>query len=74
LVVKDFFGCDEIGVSDVNLAYVSGASDGFQFKGNVRVATCVLGEHDFRIKFGSSGARFCHLVCADGCVEDVCIP
>ncbi|MCI0534996.1 MAG: choice-of-anchor D domain-containing protein [Verrucomicrobiales bacterium] len=75
LSIKDFLGCEEIGVGEVNISYDSDASDGFQFKDDVRLETCLVGTHDFRIKFGSAGARFCHLICGDnGCSQDVCIP
>ncbi len=75
LSVKDFMGCDEIGVGDLRLNYDGSASDGFQFKSNVRLETCLLGAHDFRVKFGSAGGRFCHLFCGSGgCAEDLCFP
>ena len=42
----------------------------YQFKEKVRVAG-----NDFRIKFGSGGARVCHLYCDDdGCSETFCLP
>jgi len=74
LVVRDFFGCPEIGVGDITLAYNNALTD-YQFQGNVRLETCVFGTHDFRAKFGRAGARFCHLVCSNNtCTEDLCIP
>jgi hypothetical protein len=41
----------------------------YQFKEKVRVAG-----NDFRVKFGSGGARICHLYCDDRCSETLCLP
>jgi hypothetical protein len=73
LVVRDFFGCEEIGVGDISLNYNSSNAP-FQFRGNVKVETCVFGTHDFVVKFGSDGGEFCHLICGDnGCEQDICL-
>ena len=74
LVIKDFLGCDEIGIPDLRLTYNSGFDD-FQFRDDVSLETCLLGRHDFRVRFGTSGAKFCHLICGPtGCAEDLCFP
>ena len=53
----------------VDISYDS-SEPNFQFKEKVRVAG-----NDFRIKFGSGGARVCHLYCDDdGCSETFCLP
>jgi hypothetical protein len=42
----------------------------YEFHKKVHVAG-----NDFRVKFGSGGARICHLYCDDdGCSETFCLP
>ena len=73
LVIRDFLGCDTLGIPNLTLTYNS-AFDDYQFRQDTRLETCLIGSHDFRIRFGTAGGKFCHLICGDGCVEDLCLP
>jgi photosystem II stability/assembly factor-like uncharacterized protein len=73
-VVRNFLGCDSIGIPNLSLQYNNSFRD-FQFRQDVRLETCLVGTHDFRVRFGTAGAKFCHLVCGDGgCTEVLCLP
>jgi hypothetical protein len=52
---------------DVEASFDS-SEPSYQFKEKVRVSG-----NDFRVKFGSGGARICHLYCDDGCSETLCL-
>jgi photosystem II stability/assembly factor-like uncharacterized protein len=73
LAIRNFLGCDVIGIPNLTLNYNSAFTD-FQFRQDVKLETCLTGSHDFRVRFGTAGAKFCHLVCVNGCAEDLCLP
>jgi photosystem II stability/assembly factor-like uncharacterized protein len=72
LVLRDFLGCDRIGLGEISLAYDGGQPE-YQFQGRALGTICSQARADFRVQFGSGGGRVCHLVCADGCGETVCL-
>jgi len=73
-VVRNFLGCESIGIPNLSLQYNNSFRD-YQFRQDARLETCLVGTHDFRIRFGTAGAKFCHLVCGDGgCTEVLCLP
>ncbi|MBL9128581.1 MAG: choice-of-anchor D domain-containing protein, partial [Verrucomicrobiales bacterium] len=73
LVIRNFLGCEAIGIPDLSLRYDSAFRD-YQFRQDTRLETCLIGTHDFRVRFGTAGGKFCHLICTDGCFEDLCVP
>ncbi|MCC6235195.1 MAG: choice-of-anchor D domain-containing protein, partial [Verrucomicrobiales bacterium] len=72
LVLRDFLGCDEIGLGEISMSYDSAQPD-FQFQGRAIGTLCSAASADFRVQFGSGGARVCHLICVDGCAETACL-
>ena len=72
LVLRDFLGCDEIGLGNISLSYGSG-SGSYLFAGNVSASLCSALSADFGVQYGSGGGRVCHLICLDGCFEDLCL-